>query len=141
VTAIAFHQLFEGLSLGVRIAALPPDARAPLRAALVVLFALTTPAGIAGGLLALGGADPGALPLCDLGSAGTALTRAAVALLLTQGLLSAVSAGMLIYAATVEMLAADFVLDPALARAPVARQLLALASMAAGAGGMAVVGM
>jgi len=43
---------------------------------------------------------------------------------------------MLIYAACVEMLAADFVLDPTLWRASKGRQLLALASVAMGAMGM-----
>ncbi|KAI0028207.1 Zinc/iron permease [Vararia minispora EC-137] len=121
-TAIAFHQLFEGLSLGVRIAALPPDAPPALRAALVGLFAITTPAGIVAGLVALRGVD-------------------AVSLLLTQGLLSSISAGMLIYAGTAEMLAADFVLDPSLSRAPIRRQALALGAVALGAAGMAAVGM
>ncbi|KAI0315495.1 Zinc/iron permease [Amylostereum chailletii] len=137
VIAIVFHQMFEGLSLGIRIAGLPappsnnnntpinPSRISALKTVLVALFALTTPLGITIGLLTLGGSRPDVDP---------------ATLLLTEGLLSAVSAGMLIYAACVEMLAADFVLDPALAKTPARRQVLAVLSLAAGAGGMSLVG-
>lgn len=126
VTAILFHQLFEGLSLGVRIAGLPLPHGAWgsrfLKSSLMVLFALTTPFGMTIGLLTLGGADP-------------------VKLLLTEGILSAISAGMLIYAACVEMLAADFVLDPDMARAPISKQAGALVAVLAGMTGMAALAM
>uniref|UniRef100_A0A0W0F8B7 Putative Zinc/iron permease n=1 Tax=Moniliophthora roreri TaxID=221103 RepID=A0A0W0F8B7_MONRR len=131
-TAIIFHQLFEGLSLGIRIASIPPPAsdslplhrskrsRSPsqshsvfgfirgfisghdgessksrwLQPVLSLLFAITTPIGITLGILVFS-------------SNGR---RSEVArMMLIQGLMSAISAGMLIYAATVEMLAADFV--------------------------------
>ena len=62
-------------------------------------------------------------------------------LLLAEGILSAVSAGMLIYAATVEMLASDFVLDPGFMRLPVSQQALALVSLISGAAAMALIGM
>jgi zinc transporter 1/2/3 len=54
LVAVTFHQLFEGLSLGIRIASLPaPKGRVPwLRAVLAVLFAITVPVGISIGLLA-----------------------------------------------------------------------------------------
>ncbi|KZV65618.1 Zinc/iron permease [Peniophora sp. CONT] len=121
VTAILFHQLFEGLSLGVRIAGLPlPHNGAGsrfLKPSLMVLFALTTPLGMTIGLLSLGGTDP-------------------VKLMLAEGILSAISAGMLIYAGCVEMLAADFVLDPDMARAPVRKQAGALIAVLAGMAGM-----
>lgn len=51
--------------------------------------------------------------------------------------MSATSAGMLIYAACVEMLAGDFVMDPAMWRSGAGRQALALASVGAGVLGMA----
>jgi len=133
VTAISFHQLFEGLSLGIRIAALPaPTTGAPqsslgwLRPILALLFALTTPAGILSGLIVFGGG----------GHRGGGASGAAVGPKVAEGVLCAISAGMLIYAACVEMLAADFVLDPTLWRASKGRQLLALASVAMGAMGM-----
>ncbi|KAF9072499.1 ZIP zinc transporter-domain-containing protein [Rhodocollybia butyracea] len=117
VTAIIFHQLFEGLSLGIRIAAIPPSdgyssarpsspstngARSRstpshhswLMPILTFLFSITTPVGIALGLVVF-----------------SSRTRNSdeSRIFLTQGLMSAISAGMLIYAATVEMLAGDFV--------------------------------
>ncbi|KAH8987155.1 Zinc/iron permease [Lactarius akahatsu] len=126
-TAISFHQLFEGLSLGIRIAALPahpdPQQRSTLswlRPLLALLFALTTPAGILSGLIVF-----------DAGHRG-----GGVGAKVAEGVLSAVSAGMLIYAACVEMLAADFVLDPTLWRSSKGRQVLALASVGMGAAGM-----
>lgn len=130
VTAISFHQLFEGLSLGIRIAALPAPTDAQqsslvwLRPILALLFALTTPAGILSGLIVFGSGHRG-------GTSG-----AAVGAKVAEGVLCAISAGMLIYAACVEMLAADFVLDPTLWRASKGRQLLALTSVAMGAMGM-----
>lgn len=54
--------------------------------------------------------------------------------------MSAVSAGMLIYAACVEMLAGDFVMDAHLWRGSVRRQALALGSLLAGVCAMAAIG-
>jgi len=58
----------------------------------------------------------------------------------TQGLMCAISAGMLIYAACVEMLAGDFVMDTTLWRCPVWKQAVALVSLSIGAAAMAVLG-
>jgi zinc transporter 1/2/3 len=62
-----FHQLFEGLSLGIRIASLPARhgskfKRLPFfEQTLSILFAVTTPIGMVIGLLSfLKGADSGA---------------------------------------------------------------------------------
>ncbi|TFK60284.1 Zinc/iron permease [Pluteus cervinus] len=105
VTAISFHQLFEGLSLGIRIAALPPAPADPsaggngygnrslLKPVLSFLFGITTPAGMLLGMWAFNRGSQH--DIADMK--------------LTQGLMNAVSAGMLIYAATVEMIAGDFV--------------------------------
>ncbi|KAJ3489170.1 hypothetical protein NLI96_g2321 [Meripilus lineatus] len=132
LTAIIFHQLFEGLSLGIRIAALPSSTpeggfvclpEPILKPVLAFTFAITTPIGIALGLISFGGGR----------SAGAQLK-------LTQGLMAAISAGMLIYAACVEMLAGDFVMDPLLWRSSVKRQVLALLSVFLGAGCMAIIG-
>ena len=52
-------------------------------------------------------------------------------LMLVQGVMSAVSAGMLIYAACVETLAGDFVMDARLWQSAVGRRALTLASLLA----------
>jgi hypothetical protein len=59
---------------------------------------------------------------------------------LTQGVMAAVSAGMLIYAASVEMLAGDFIMDPSLWKSGVGKQALALISLLVGASAMAIIG-
>jgi hypothetical protein len=59
---------------------------------------------------------------------------------LTQGVMAAVSAGMLIYAASVEMLAGDFIMDPSLWKSGVGKQALALISLLVGASAMAFIG-
>ncbi|OJA19394.1 hypothetical protein AZE42_11564 [Rhizopogon vesiculosus] len=130
LVAIIFHQLFEGLSLGIRIASLPSsddgsDKYIPiLRSTLAVLFAVTNPVGIILGLLVFKrDHDHDVLDM-----------------LLTQGIMSAISAGMLMYAACVEMLAGDFVMDPILWRSGLWKQALALVSLGAGVVAMALVG-
>lgn len=59
---------------------------------------------------------------------------------LIQGLMAAISAGMLIYAACVEMLAGDFIMDPTLWKSGIGKQFVAVSSLIVGAGAMAVVG-
>ena len=59
---------------------------------------------------------------------------------LIQGLMCAISAGMLIYAACVEMLAGDFVMDAVLWRSSIWKQALAMMSLLIGAAAMAVIG-
>jgi len=130
VTAIIFHQLFEGLSLGIRISSLPTskqeregDSHFPfLEATLMILFAVAAPVGIVVGLLAFARGTDGAQ------------------LKFIQGLMCAISAGMLIYAACVEMLASDFVMNATLWRSPVWKQTVALVSLLIGAAAMAVIG-
>jgi len=58
---------------------------------------------------------------------------------LTQGLMSAISAGMLIYSACVEMLAGDFIMDSLLWKSGVWKQGVALVSLFGGVGAMALV--
>ncbi|KAM5540069.1 hypothetical protein V8D89_006209 [Ganoderma adspersum] len=132
VIAIVFHQLFEGLSLGIRIAGLPSSHHEhgmhhfpghTLKPLLAFTFATTTPFGIGLGLLTLHGHTRGPH------------------LILAQGVMSAISAGMLIYAACVEMLAGDFVMDAHLWRSSVRRQVLALVSLFMGVFAMAAIGL
>ncbi|KAF8699632.1 Zinc iron permease, partial [Rhizoctonia solani] len=147
--ALIFHQLFEGLSLGVRISSLRPTLFTPHHSAtngteaspllpssshrskahahsfptlpilLAGLFALATPAGMLVGIL---------------------LRTAPRDAYLVRGLASAVSAGLLIYASCVELLAGDFVAEPKMRKAGLKRQAAALGSLLAGAAGMAIIG-
>ena len=94
-----------------------------LKPLLAITFATTTPLGIGIGLATLG-----------------AGSRKGPHLILVQGIMSAVSAGMLIYAACVEMLAGDFVMDAHLWRSSVRRQVVALGSLVAGVCAMAAIG-
>ncbi|KAH8105241.1 Zinc/iron permease [Cristinia sonorae] len=130
ITAIIFHQLFEGFSLGIRIAGLPASGPSDgkgmsvLKPTLMFSFAVTPPVGIALGLFLFGNGR----------SAGAQLK-------LTEGVLSAVSSGMLIYAACVEMLAGDFIMDPSLWKRSIRDQVLALFSLLAGAAAMSAIGL
>ena len=113
-TALAFHQLFEGLALGVRIAPLPGG---PFRFLLVIAFALALPLGaLLGALLSAGG---------DSHAAWAGAAQAA-------------SGGMLVYAGAVEMLGGDFVFAREQPRP--ARRWAALACVGAGATAMALLG-
>lgn len=97
------------------------DARAfPTLALLLAgLFALATPAGMLVGIL---------------------LRTAPQDAFLVRGLASAVSAGLLIYASCVELVAGDFVFNSKMRKAGIRRQVAALASLLAGAAGMALIG-
>ena len=89
VAAITFHQLFEGMGLGGCIA----QAKLRTRAAVImaVFFCLTTPIGIAIGIGVTNSYDE------DSPKA-----------LIVEGILNAASAGILMYMALVDFLAADF---------------------------------
>ncbi len=142
-TAILFHQLFEGLSLGVRLSTLPPSLPSlspgsPGRSItyvpplLTFLFGIITPLGIAVGLLIKHVVHSDAIDPNTLSSpiAGGSVFR---------GVMSAVSAGLLIYAGCVELLAADFVLDPDMRRSSRWRQTVAVVSLLSGAFAMAMI--
>ncbi|KZO97366.1 Zinc/iron permease [Calocera viscosa TUFC12733] len=120
--AIIFHQLFEGLTLGVRLAALPLRRGSMIPYILAFTFAITTPIGIAAGLL------------------GTSLNPRGPATLLMSGIMSAISAGVLIYSGCVELLAGDFLESHGVRDSSAQRQVLALGALFAGAGAMTVTG-
>ncbi|KAG9258142.1 ZIP zinc transporter-domain-containing protein [Emericellopsis atlantica] len=89
--AISFHQSFEGLALGSRIAAIQFP-KGSLRPWLMVLaYGTTTPIGQAIGLGLNGVYDPASAPG-----------------LLLVGFMNAISAGLLLYAGLVQLLAEDF---------------------------------
>ncbi|PVG01035.1 Zinc/iron permease [Serendipita vermifera] len=104
--AIVFHQTFEGLSLGTRISLLrfepdgvsrkwyipSPPARPYIMSS---LYGLTTPLGQAIGLILLY-------------SPHTSYDPASATALVLVGVMNAISAGLLLWASLVELLAADF---------------------------------
>ncbi|TYJ21385.1 hypothetical protein E1A91_A08G060800v1 [Gossypium mustelinum] len=89
VAALTFHQFFEGMGLGGCI--LQAKLKARSVAIMVLFFALTTPVGIGIGI----------------GISNTYNENSPTALVL-EGMLNAASAGILIYMALVDLLAADF---------------------------------
>ncbi|KAI0828113.1 Zinc/iron permease [Hypoxylon sp. FL0890] len=94
LVAIAFHQTFEGLALGSRIAAIQFP-RASLRPWLMVLaYGLTTPIGQAIGLAVHRLYDP-------LSQTG----------LLMVGIMNAISSGLLLFAGLVQLLSEDFLTE------------------------------
>lgn len=96
LTAIIFHQMFEGLGLGSRIAAVPYPNGSWKPWALVVAFGTTAPIGQAIGLFTRSSYDP----------------NSAFGLIIV-GVFNAISSGLLIYAALVDLLAEDFLSEEA----------------------------
>ncbi|KIW70977.1 hypothetical protein PV04_03203 [Phialophora macrospora] len=121
--AILFHQFFEGLGLGSRIAAVPYPKKAIRPWVLVVAFGLTCPIGQAIGLLTRNSYDP----------------SSAFALILV-GAFNAFSSGLLLYAATVDLLAEDFLSEEAQLTMTKKDKVMAFIYVLLGAAGMSVVG-
>ncbi|KAJ5963148.1 hypothetical protein N7481_013453 [Penicillium waksmanii] len=92
---LVFHQSFEGLGIGARMSAIPFGKHTWLPWMLCAAYGLTTPISIAIGL----------------GLRTTYAPGSKVSLII-QGVLNAVSAGILIYSGLVELLARDFLFDP-----------------------------
>ncbi|KAE8393400.1 ZIP zinc transporter-domain-containing protein [Aspergillus alliaceus] len=92
---LVFHQSFEGLGIGAQMSAIPFGHRPWLPWMLCAMYGLTTPVSIAIGLGVRDTYNPGSK---------TAL--------IVQGILNAISAGVLIYSGLVELLARDFLFDP-----------------------------
>ncbi|KAI4296981.1 hypothetical protein L6164_036894 [Bauhinia variegata] len=89
IAALCFHQMFEGMGLGGCI--LQAEYKFLKKAVMVFFFSVTTPFGIALGI-----------------AMSTAYKENSPSALITVGLLNASSAGLLIYMALVDLLAADF---------------------------------
>ena len=122
--AISFHQTFEGLALGSRIAAItsfPPSSPKPWLMALA--YGTTTPVGQAIGLGVHNLYDPA-------GEVG----------LLMVGIMNAISSGLLLFAGLVELLAEDFLSDRSYEILRGRRRLEACAAVVAGSMLMALVG-
>ena len=122
--AISFHQTFEGLALGSRIAAIPTLAPTSLKPWLMALaYGATTPIGQAIGLGVHGLYDPH-------GQTG----------LLMVGMMNAISSGLLLFAGLVELLAEDFLSNASYETLHGKRRLEACCAVVSGAFLMAAVG-
>jgi zinc transporter 1/2/3 len=123
LTAIVFHQAFEGLGLGSRIAAVPYPSNSWKPWILVVAFGTTAPIGQAIGLITRGSYDP----------------NSAFGLIIV-GVFNAISSGLLIYAALVDLLAEDFLSEEAQHTLKGKDRTMAFIYVLLGAAGMSVVG-
>jgi zinc transporter ZupT len=122
--AISFHQTFEGLALGSRIAGIPAFSTTSLKPwAMSLMYGVTTPIGQAIGLGVQGLYDPAS----ELG-------------LLMVGIMNAISAGLLLYAGLVQLLAEDFLTDKSYEELRGVRRLQACGAVVAGCMLMALVG-
>lgn len=121
--AIVFHQAFEGLGLGTRIADVPYPKNSWKPWVLVVAFGTTAPIGQAIGLITRGSYDP----------------NSAFGLIIV-GVFNAISSGLLIYAALVDLLAEDFLSEEAQHTLTGRDKTTAFIYVLLGAAGMAVVG-
>ena len=112
----SFHQLFEGLALGARIASVPRQASSILkRMTLAMCFVLITPLGIAIGV-----------------GARTSFNPNDRSTLLAMGTLQSISAGALLWSVLVELIAADYIYGP-MARASFGRAVAGVTSLLVGA--------
>ncbi|KAK3381657.1 Zinc/iron permease [Podospora didyma] len=123
LVAILFHQMFEGLGLGSRIAAVPYQKGSIRPWVLVVAFGTTAPIGQAIGLLARNSYDP----------------NSAFGLIIV-GVFNAISSGLLLYAALVDLLAEDFLSEEAQRTLTKKDRTLAFSFVLLGAAAMSVVG-
>ncbi|EMD59892.1 hypothetical protein GGP41_008976 [Bipolaris sorokiniana] len=121
--AIVFHQMFEGLGLGTRIADVPYPKNSWKPWALVVAFGTTAPIGQAIGLVTRGSYDP----------------NSAFGLIIV-GVFNAISSGLLIYAALVDLLAEDFLSEEASHTMTGKTKTTAFIYVLMGAAGMSIVG-
>jgi solute carrier family 39 (zinc transporter), member 1/2/3 len=93
---LVFHQSFEGLGIGARLSAIPiPKRLSWLPWALCIAYGLTTPISIAIGL-----------------GLRTTYNSGSYTANVVNGVLDAISAGILIYTGLVELLARDFIFNP-----------------------------
>jgi zinc transporter 1/2/3 len=121
---LVFHQTFEGLGLGTRLASAPwPRAKRWTPYILAMAFGLATPIAIAVGLIIRKSFLPGSQTN-----------------LIVNGVFDALSAGILIYTGLVELMAHEFMFSPRMRKAKLKTVLSAYFQMCLGAGLMALLG-
>ena len=121
---LVFHQTFEGLGLGSRLAVTPwPKNRRWTPYVMASAYGLSTPLAIAIGL--------GLRTSYPPGSATT---------LVVNGVFDSISAGILIYTGLVELMAHEFMFSSAMRNASIKVVIAAFLLMCAGAGLMALLG-
>lgn len=121
---LVFHQMFEGLGLGSRLATVPwPKNKRWTPYLLGLAYGLSTPIAIAIGL-----------------GVRTSYPPESETTLMTNGVFDSISAGILIYTGLVELMAHEFMFSPYMQKGPVSRMLAAFALMVLGAGLMALLG-
>jgi zinc transporter 1/2/3 len=121
---LVFHQTFEGLGLGSRLAtARWPGKKWWLPWALGTTYGLTTPVAIAVGLGVRETFSPGS-----------------VTTLIVNGVFDSISAGILIYTGLVELMAHEFMFNQEMRKSSIGMMLSAFGCMALGAGLMALLG-
>ncbi|KAI8626114.1 ZIP zinc/iron transport family [Xylariaceae sp. FL1651] len=119
---LVFHQTFEGLGLGSRLAGAKwPKSKEWLPYVLGFLYALSTPVSIAVGL-----------------GIRESLQPSSPSATLINGVFDAISAGILIYTGLVELLAHEFLFNTHMQKAGLKTQLFALGCVALGTGLMSV---
>jgi zinc transporter 1/2/3 len=121
---LVFHQTFEGLGLGSRLAVTPwPEKRRWTPYILALAYGFSTPIAIAVGL--------GVRKTYPPGSQTT---------LIVNGVFDSISAGILIYTGLVELMAHEFMFSNAMRKAKLKVVLAAFGLMCLGAGLMALLG-
>jgi solute carrier family 39 (zinc transporter), member 1/2/3 len=121
---LVFHQTFEGLGLGSRLATAQwPKKKSWMPWVLGAVYGFTTPIAIAIGL--------GVRESFTPGSPRT---------LIVNGIFDSISAGILIYTGLVELMAHEFMFNPEMRKSSIKMMLFAYACMCLGAGLMALLG-
>ena len=121
---LAFHQTFEGLGLGSRLATADwPRKKEWLPWVLGIAYGLTTPVAIAIGLGVQVSLAPGSQKM-----------------MVVNGVFDAISAGILIYTGLVELMAHEFMFNPEMRKSSIRMMVSAFLCMCLGAGLMALLG-
>lgn len=121
---LVFHQTFEGLGLGSRLASAPwPVSKTWMPWVLGAAYGFTTPIAIAAGL-----------GVRETFSSNSNTT------LIVNGIFDSISAGILLYTGLVELMAHEFMFNQEMRRSNIRVMLGALLCMVIGAGLMALLG-